>query len=513
MELGIADMPMHLGLFPEYLQLNYPLINPYSFSIGKSVQYISTFEFCNEVFKTTAILREIGVKKGDYVISYLHSNPDWNILDSAILRCGAIHVPFFYWDADIEHALRHNYWQFFIRCSDLPIQTDENHFSASRTFVYENIKALCKKEDALPSIKNAPAIIEKNDPAYVLYSLNNEGETSPYVISHNNLITVSWYAGDQLPLPAGFVYLSMLPAAKVFERASMLTHNLMGCTVHYPSAFGLPFNQIRESSAAVTSIVPALLSYPIRVPDNFIGEGERGRIVSFWDFPNEKLSEFLGAEFRYFVCGGADIPQDVFQKFESAGIRVFEGYGLTQTTAGFSINSFQNYKKESKGKIMPHMQVEIANDGEILVKGDSLCLGLLSSDGIKSIADSAGWLHTGDLGYIDDDGFLFLTGLKKSPFKVANGMYVNASLVEKDLTKLLHKQVMVCKRIDGNIHTFIVGEMDESDVELLKRFKSNDLLALSVFSYSVCDELLQTRPFNYLGSDQDVIIGKKQRKL
>lgn len=513
MELSLENMPIHMGFFPEFLQSNYPNICPYSYKVGSNLQLLSTSDFCAEVFKMTSLLREMGLKKGDFVISLMHSNPDWNILDISILRCGAVHIPFFYWDEDIEHALGQSNWRFFIRASDIVVKNDGIDYDARNEYIYDTLKLQSKKHEAEQSPSNEAEQLDRHDPAYVLYSLNNDGELTPYIISHHNLITVSWHAGAQLPLPSGLVYLSILPASKVFERASMLTHNLMGCTVHYPSSFGLPFNQVRESNAAVTSIVPALLAYPMRVPEGLIDKTQKTCLMNFWDFPVEKLKDFLGDRFRYFVCGGAEIPIEVMQRLEAAGVRVFEGYGLTQTTAGFCINNYQNIRRNSKGKVMPHMKVEIAADGEILVKGESLCMGASSSNGILRITDSDGWLHTGDMGFIDDEGFLFITRIKKSPFKLANGIYVNANRVEADLRSELQYPVMIAKRKEGTLHLFIMGDMKEEDIMLLKHYRTKDLLAMPVFSYSICKQLPDMRPYNYGGSDQDVIIGKKQRKL
>jgi long-chain acyl-CoA synthetase len=143
-----------------------------------------------------------------------------------------------------------------------------------------------------------------------------------------------------------------------------------------------------------------------------------------------KIRDRFGGRVRFFISGAAALNQEVAEWFHAAGILILEGYGLTETSAGSFVNHPDHYKFGTVGPVMPGSEVKIAEDGEILIKGPGVM------DGYHNMADqtsetlSGGWLHTGDIGEVDADGFLKITDRKKDLFKTSGGKYIAPSLIE-----------------------------------------------------------------------------------
>lgn len=144
-----------------------------------------------------------------------------------------------------------------------------------------------------------------------------------------------------------------------------------------------------------------------------------------------KVRERFGGRVRFFISGAAALSPDIAEWFHAAGVLILEGYGLTETSAGAFVNQPDNYKLGSVGRAFPGSEAKIAADGEVLIKGPHVMRGYhnLEAESASSLTDE-GWLHTGDEGRIDEDGFLFITGRKKELFKTSGGKYVAPPHIE-----------------------------------------------------------------------------------
>ena len=144
-----------------------------------------------------------------------------------------------------------------------------------------------------------------------------------------------------------------------------------------------------------------------------------------------KVRERFGGRVRFFISGAAALSPDIAEWFHAAGVLILEGYGLTETSAGAFVNQPDNFKLGSVGTPFPGSEAKIAEDGEVLIKGPHIMQGYhnLDAESASSLT-SDGWLHTGDEGRIDEDGFLFITGRKKELFKTSGGKYVAPPHIE-----------------------------------------------------------------------------------
>jgi long-chain acyl-CoA synthetase len=143
-----------------------------------------------------------------------------------------------------------------------------------------------------------------------------------------------------------------------------------------------------------------------------------------------KLREKMGGKLKYFISGGAALPREIGEFFEAVGILIIEGYGLTESSPIITANRLDDYKFGSVGKIFPGIEVKIATDGEILAKGPNIMLGYYKNKKETEESLKNGWLHTGDIGHFDNQGFLFITDRKKHLFKTSSGKYIAPTHIE-----------------------------------------------------------------------------------
>ncbi|OFX18397.1 MAG: AMP-dependent synthetase [Bacteroidetes bacterium GWA2_31_9] len=441
---------------------------------------VSTSEFKLKVDLISSGLIELGLKSGDKVATISNSRPEWNLTDHAILQAGMIHVPIYPTLSidDYKYILEHSEISCVFISDKLLIQKLKpliinipkiqfiytyNEVDGEKNFkeVIDLGSNNIEKNRAL--IENIKKSISENDLATIIYTSGTTGVPKGVMLSHRNIVTNFASTSFIQPLNHNHRALSFLPLCHVYERVLNYQYQYLGISIYYAENMGTIADNIKEVKPHCFSTVPRLLE---RIYDKIISAGKDltgfKKKLFFWALElahgyelnrangiiySLKLSlarklifskwkEGLGGNTQLIVSGGAALQVRLAKVFWASGMKVIEGYGLTETSPIISVNHLHspNVKFGTVGPIISDVTVKIANDGEILCKGPNVMMGYYKdSEATKEIIDSDGFLHTGDIGTLVDDKFLKITDRKKEIFKSSSGKYIAPQIIENKL--------------------------------------------------------------------------------
>jgi long-chain acyl-CoA synthetase len=283
------------------------------------------------------------------------------------------------------------------------------------------------------------------------------------MLSHKNIVENVFVSAKALDFKlANYKVLSYLPICHIFERFALYYYQLMGFSIYYAESIDKLGDNLKEVKPHFIPVVPRLLE---KIYDKIVDKGSNlkglKRMLFFWSLTLgknykpyhkngwwyhfqlriatllifKKWRDALGGNLKFLVSGSAPLQPVLIKIFTAAGIPIFEGYGMTETSPGISINDFRNngFKIGTVGKILEGIHVKIANDGEILVKGTNIMMGYFKEPALTNKAIVNGYLHTGDIGELDNDGFLKITDRKKEMFKTSGGKYIAPAVLENKL--------------------------------------------------------------------------------
>ena len=431
---------------------------------------ISTNDFKNKVICLSLALKDLGIQKGDKVGIFAKSSPFWLIFDFAILQVGAISVPIF---ANIssenlnfeikDSAMKYMFIDSQERLKD--IEKENSHL----TFITHNF---CIKE---PNFYNFDEILvigkqicdatgftsfeaNPNDIFSIIYTSGNTGTPKGVMLSHKNIVSQLHDINKLINLPKGEVALSLLPLAHIFERTVMSYYLSRGISIYFVDDVLNVANLMKVVKPTIMTVVPRLLEKIFnKIKAQILEKPFFSRIIASLAFSYalkenldknsilfkiydklvySKFREIFGSKVDKLVSGGAPLSKEIAIFFVNIGVPVYQGYGMTEFSPVVSTNYPNANKVGSCGKVIPSAQIKINENNELLVRGDSLMLGYLNQEELtKNTIDSEGWLHTGDVAYLDEDGYLFIKSRLKDIFKTSTGEYVNAVEIEQKLSK------------------------------------------------------------------------------
>ncbi|MEC7617518.1 MAG: AMP-dependent synthetase/ligase, partial [Bacteroidota bacterium] len=291
---------------------------------------------------------------------------------------------------------------------------------------------------------------------------------------HKNIVSNVFAAQKRLPLEIGkAVALSFLPLCHIYERMLIYLYQVTSTEVHFAESLETIGENLNEVNPDVMTAVPRLLE---KLYDKIYGKGQTltgfkkklfnwavdiglayepykkngfvysiklsiARALIF-----KKWKAALGGNLKLIASGSAALQPRLARVFTAAGLTVVEGYGLTETSPVISVNDMRNgnYRIGSVGKVVDQVQVKIAEDGEIICKGPNIMMGYYKDQELTDEVIKGGYFHTGDIGHLDDDGFLVITDRKKEMFKTSGGKYVAPQVIENVIKQsTLIDQVMV----------------------------------------------------------------------
>ncbi len=443
---------------------------------------VSSHEFGQKVASVARTMRDWGIRKGDRIAILSENRPEWSIADMATLLLGAVTVPL-YTTLTAEQtafALRDSGCRAIFLSSDQQLhkvlsilsQTQiENLVVMDRVELKGELTPLagtCVTMDRImhqasagldAEIDSQARSITPDDLATIVYTSGTTGTSKGAMLTHGNIasnIECSLLGFDIRP---GKISISFLPLCHITARHvdfSMLNH---GVTLAYcpfidqlstvllevrPSIFvAVPrvYEKIYAQAVQKAKGFPkaAIFSWALSVGNTHKPEILTGRTPSSlrWKLANKlvfsKLRDGLGGKAEVFISGGAPLGRDLAEWYASAGIRIHEGYGLTETSPVIAVNTPVNHRIGSVGKILPNLEVSIAEDGEILVRGPSVFKGYWNRPEETENAFVNGWFKTGDIGNIDADGYLFVTDRKKDLIKTSGGKFIAPQPIENSL--------------------------------------------------------------------------------
>lgn len=450
---------------------------------------ISSDEFVADIDTVSSSLLAMGLKAGDKIAVITTGNRyEWHVLDFAMMQIGVINVPFYDTISSREFAklLQHSEARFcfvsdqvlFDKISALKSETmlEDILFltNVGREKSWENFTKLGIGQDFSEEIKRRKDVIKPDDLATIMYTSGTTGDPKGVMLSHKNFLTCIDWAVENLVLEGPTVkVLSYLPIAHMFERFTTYYYMKKGFEIYFAESIEKLAENMQEVRPNFIPIVPRLLE---KIYDKIIAKGLALKGVKKslffwaikqaenWDFYDKgsalfrlkmkiadklifsKWREVFGGEIQFMVSGSAPLQARLIRLFSAAGLPIYEGYGMTELSPLISLNELQNkgIKFGSVGRPISIVDVKIAEDGEILVKGDNLFMGYYKNPEATASSFTDAYFHTGDIGTLDDNRILTITDRKKQIFKTSSGKYVAPAHIENTLRESSFiEQVMV----------------------------------------------------------------------
>jgi long-chain acyl-CoA synthetase len=442
---------------------------------------ITAATFVERVRSATLGLASLGVRPGDRIALLSENRPEWSIADLAILSLGAINVPIYTTQAleQVDYIL-----------SD----SGARAIFISNRRLYKHVKPVLDKrplghliffeEDVAEDVEHGFALttleqkgreldgerpgafdaylqsVRAEDLATIIYTSGTTGEPKGVMLTHNNFMSNVISIGKGLPIGPTDVALSVLPLSHIFERDGFYVFCYCGVSVYYSASFDQVGENLREVAPTVMTAVPRLFEkvyhriikkgmsekgYKRSIFVSSLAVGQRyGELKDKRKFISPQLGlkqrlasklvfskwrAGVGGRLRYFVSGGAPLSPALSYSYLAAGIPILQGYGATETCI-VCANRPGNNHVGSVGIPFDGIEIKIAPDGEILVRGPNVMRGYYGQPEATAEVLKDGWFYTGDVGYIGKNGHLYITDRKKDLFKLSNGKYVAPQLIE-----------------------------------------------------------------------------------
>ncbi|MCU0470680.1 MAG: AMP-binding protein, partial [Arcicella sp.] len=433
-------------------------------------------------------LLKLGIKKDDKVAIISPNRPEWNFIELGVQQLGAVSVPMYptitiedyryiFNDAEVK----------LIFVSDAALLSKVRQATESLDGIqgiytfdkisganyWEEVKDLAKGEDAV-QLEPYKAAVSPEDLLTLIYTSGTTGQPKGVMLTHNNIIAnldglVEAKALDLAPEDKA---LSFLPLCHIYERTDIYVYMYNGVSIYYAESMETIADNLKEVKPHIFATVPRLLE---KVYDKIVAKGyelsgvkkqlffwalnlglkyDPMKPMGWWYDTQLKIArklifskwqEALGGNIKLVASGSAALQPRLSRIFWAAGIPIAEGYGLTETSPVISASIVTDFRVGCVGTVLPNIEVKIAEDGEICVKGPSIMKGYYKKpEATAEAIDADGWFHTGDIGEFSEGKYLKITDRKKEIFKTSGGKYVAPQLVENKLKEsILIEQAIV----------------------------------------------------------------------
>jgi long-chain acyl-CoA synthetase len=421
------------------------------------------------------VLESWGVSCGDRVALISENRWEWAVVDFAVLAIGAIDVPLYQTltPEQIAYMLKNSGAKAIFVSSkqqydkvvaageidslDRVIVFDKGEFAGA-----DNFGDLLKHAPELEEVHAGfDAMVKETKPeeiASIIYTSGTTGEPKGVMLSHGNMASNLRHSTDGLDIRKGDISISFLPLSHVTARhLDYALYGLEAVLAYCPSFNDLP-KAMKAVQPTVFLAVPRVyekirqavehksVGFKKKILNWALGQGKKHRAEVMankqpgalgWKIADKlvfsKVREAFGGHSRVFIAGGAPLGMDTTNWFLDVGIRIFEGYGMTETSPVISRNTFEHYRAGTVGEVVPNMDTRIAEDGELEVRGPAVFKGYWNNEeATKKEFTEDGWFKTGDIGKIED-GFLSITDRKKELLKTSGGKFIAPQPIENKL--------------------------------------------------------------------------------
>ena len=500
-------------------------------------------------------LASLGVKREDKVAIISENRPEWYYTDLAVLSLGAIDVPLYPISTSdsIEYMLNNSESVGIVvstkfqlnkvlkvkpKCKHLKfvinISNDDTE-NESGVYTFNEVLKMGEiyKNEHSNHLKNQIELIREDDICTIIYTSGTTGEPKGVTLTHRNILSNVKAACEVVHITDKDTFLSFLPLSHIFERmAGYYLAFSCGSSVAFAEGIEKVATNMGEIKPTVMTGVPRLFERMYnKIRRNVENQPEKKQKIFNWGISvgqefadlkrnNEsipltlnvkykladklvfnKLRAVTGGNLRFFISGGAALARELGVFFEAVGILVLEGYGLTESSPVITVNRENDYKFGSVGKPVPGVEVKIAKDGEILAHGPNIMRGYYKKKKETSEMIKDGWLHTGDIGVFDAEGFLIITDRKKSLFKTSGGKYIAPTPIENMFlgSKYIDQFIII-----GDKRMFI-SALIVPDFEALKEYADANRIP-----YSSNEDLIQLKQIDEMMQKE---FSEFQRKL
>ena len=456
--------------------------------VGGAWRPVSSADFGFTVRALSLGLNALGVQPGDRVAILSENRPEWAMADYAILCAGGWSVPIYPTlpAAQIAPLLNDSGARaIFLSTADQLAKLETIHaqcpaleyviaFDAATGSKPGYLSFAQAVDKGRPTLEMSPDVFEQraarvkpDDVATIIYTSGTTGEPKGAMLTHRNFVDNVEGSLERVPISGEGTALSFLPLSHVFERMIDYAYFYRGASIAYaesveklrdnflevnpycfaavPRVYEKVQARILDKVASSPAVRRKLFAWAVEVGKAKVDLEERGEAIPGGlafkyrvadRLVLHKIRALLGTRFQFAVSGGAPLSRDLGRFFLAAGVRIYEGYGLTETSPVIAVNGPGAFRLGTVGKPISTVEVKIAADGEILTRGPCVMKGYFNKPAATAEAiDGEGWFHTGDIGTLDADGFLAITDRKKDLIVLAGGKKAAPQPIENELKK------------------------------------------------------------------------------
>ena len=477
----------------DYLVVNHPKEDLLAGKVnGEWVRY-STHDYYKYAHFMAYGLMELGIQPGDRVITISNNCPEWNFIDMALALTGAIHVPVYPTLAteNYLHIFRHSGAKLILVSSKVLLNRIRPALDQLETqpdiYTLANIEGehrtleilkmgIANREKFLSELEQRKERISPDDWLTLVYTSGTTGDPKGVMLSHRNICSNFLAHAKVNPMTSEYKVLSFLPLNHVFERSMNYHFQYLGCSIYYAENMGTLQRDMLDIGCGGFCAVPRVLEmfydklyaagkdFPWIKKKIYFRAFRHGmrydngiiKRVSIWYQIMHRFYDYMvyrhwrekfGGKRMIIISGGSSIPERLVRLFSAAGMNIYEGYGLSETSPVIAVNNPVDglVRFGTVGPQLSGTELKIADDGEILTRGPHVMLGYYKDEAYThEVIDADGWFHTGDIGKMVAGHYLKITDRKKDIFKLSAGKYVAPQVIENKLRESEYiDQVMV----------------------------------------------------------------------